>query len=41
MKVSPIFDQWNVNEIIGRFGWTDRLRIAFNRLQSLLNPTSR
>ena len=36
LKVRPISDHGNVNEIIGKFGGADQLRNAVNRLQSLL-----
>ena len=36
LKVRPISDHGNVNEIIGKFGGADQLRTAVNRLQSLL-----
>ena len=35
-KVRPISDHGNVNEIIGKFGGTDQLRNAVNKLQTLL-----
>jgi type I restriction enzyme R subunit len=36
LKVRPISDHGNVNEIIGKFGGADQLRNAVNQLQSLL-----
>jgi type I restriction enzyme R subunit len=36
LKVRPISDHGNVNEIIGKFGGSDQLRNAVNQLQSLL-----
>lgn len=36
LKLPPISDHGNVNEIIGRFGGTDQLRTAVSQLQSLL-----
>jgi type I restriction enzyme R subunit len=36
LKVRPISDHGNVNEIIGKFGGADQLRTAVNQLQSLL-----
>lgn len=36
LKVRPISDHGNVNEIIGKFGGADRLRKAVNQLQALL-----
>ena len=36
LKVRPISDYGNVNEIIGKFGGADQLRIAVSKLQSLL-----
>jgi len=36
LKVSPISQHGNVNEIIGKFGGADQLRDAVNQLQSLL-----
>jgi hypothetical protein len=36
LKVRPISNQENVNEIIGKFGGADQLRNAVNQLQSLL-----
>ncbi|HEY1170331.1 MAG TPA: DEAD/DEAH box helicase family protein [Verrucomicrobiae bacterium] len=36
LKVPPISHYGNVNEIIGRFGGTEKLRSAVNQLQSLL-----
>jgi hypothetical protein len=36
LKVRPISDHGNVNEIIGKFGGADHLRTAVNQLQSLL-----
>jgi type I restriction enzyme R subunit len=39
LKVRPISDHGNVNEIIGKFGGADQLRNAVNQLQSLLYAT--
>ena len=39
LKVRPISDHGNVNEIIGKFGGADQLRNAVNKLQSLLYAT--
>jgi type I restriction enzyme M protein len=39
LKVRPISDHDNVNEIIGKFGGADQLRNAVNQLQSLLYAT--
>lgn len=36
LKVRPISDHGNVNEIVGKFGGADQLRNAVNQLQSLL-----
>jgi type I restriction enzyme R subunit len=36
LKVRPISDHGNVNEIIGKFGVADQLRNAFKQLSSLL-----
>jgi len=36
LKVPPISQRGNVNEIIGKFGGADQLRDAVNRLQTLL-----
>ncbi len=36
LKVRPISDHGNVNEIIGKFGGADQLRTSVNQLQSLL-----
>jgi hypothetical protein len=36
LKVRPISDHGNVNEIIGKFGGADQLRNAVNQLQSPL-----
>ena len=36
LKVPPISQRGNVNEIIGKFGGADQLRTAVNQLQSLL-----
>jgi len=36
LKVRPISDHGNVNEIIGKFGGADQLRNTVNQLQSLL-----
>jgi len=36
LKVRPISDHGDVNEIIGKFGGADQLRNAVNQLQSLL-----
>ena len=36
LKVRPISDHGNVNQIIGKFGGADQLRNAVNQLQSLL-----
>jgi len=36
LKVRPISDRGNVNEIIGKFGGADQLRSAVSRLQTLL-----
>ncbi len=36
LKVPPISQHGNVNEIIGKFGGADQLRSAVNQLQSLL-----
>jgi type I restriction enzyme R subunit len=36
LKVLPISQRGNVNEIIGKFGGADQLRTAVNQLQSLL-----
>jgi type I restriction enzyme R subunit len=36
LKVRPISDHGNVNEIIGKFGGADQLRNAVNQLQALL-----
>jgi type I restriction enzyme R subunit len=36
LKVRPISDHGNVNEIIGKFGGADQLRNAVNQLQPLL-----
>ena len=36
LKVRPISDHGNVNEIIGKFGGADQLRNAVNQLQTLL-----
>ena len=36
LKVPPISQRGNVNEIIGTFGGADQLRNAVNQLQSLL-----
>ncbi len=36
LKVPPISQHGNVNEIIGKFGGADQLRNAVNQLQSLL-----
>jgi len=36
LKVRPISDHGNVNEIIGKFGGADQLRQAVNKLQALL-----
>jgi type I restriction enzyme R subunit len=36
LKVRPISDHGNVNEIIGTFGGADQLRNAVNKLQLLL-----
>jgi type I restriction enzyme R subunit len=39
LKVPPISEHGNVAEIAGRFGGTDQLRNAVNRLQTLLYAT--
>jgi type I restriction enzyme R subunit len=39
LKVRPISDHGNVNEIVGKFGSEDKLRDAVNKLQSLLYAT--
>jgi type I restriction enzyme R subunit len=39
LKVRPISDHGNVNEIVGKFGGADQLRNAVNQLQSLLYAT--
>lgn len=39
LKVPPISQHGNVNEIIGKFGGADQLRTAVNQLQSLLYAT--
>ncbi|MEI7728863.1 MAG: DEAD/DEAH box helicase family protein [Verrucomicrobiota bacterium] len=36
LKVRPISDHGNVNEIIGKFGGTEKLRNAVNQLQELI-----
>jgi len=36
LKVPPISQRGNVNEIIGKFGDAEKLRNAVNQLQSLL-----
>jgi type I restriction enzyme R subunit len=36
MKLPPISERGNVNEIIGKFDGTDQLRNAVKQLQSLL-----
>ena len=36
LKVRPISDHGNVNEIVGKFGGADQLRSAVNKLQKLL-----
>jgi len=36
LKVPPISQRGNVNEIIGKFGGADQLRTAVNQLQTLL-----
>ncbi|OQB90645.1 MAG: hypothetical protein BWX86_02197 [Verrucomicrobia bacterium ADurb.Bin122] len=36
LKVPPISQHGNVNEIVGKFGGADQLRAAVNQLQSLL-----
>ncbi|MBE0545715.1 MAG: hypothetical protein IH623_30655 [Verrucomicrobia bacterium] len=36
LKVPPISQRGNVNEIVGKFGGSDQLRNAVNQLQSLL-----
>jgi type I restriction enzyme R subunit len=36
LKLPPISQHGNVNEIIGKFGGADQLRNAVNQLQSLL-----
>ena len=36
LKVPPISQHGNVNEIVGKFGGADHLRNAVNQLQSLL-----
>ena len=36
LKLPPISDHGNVNEIIGKFGGAGQLRSAVNQLQSLL-----
>jgi type I restriction enzyme R subunit len=36
LKVPPISQHGNVNEIIGKFGGADQLRTAVNQLQTLL-----
>jgi len=35
LKLPPISDRGNVNEIIGKFGGAEQLRNAVNQLQSL------
>jgi type I restriction enzyme R subunit len=37
LKVPPISQHGNVNEIIGTFGGADQLRNAVNQLQTLLD----
>jgi type I restriction enzyme R subunit len=39
LKLQPISEHGSVNEIIGKFGGADQLRIAVNQLQSLLYAT--
>lgn len=39
LKLPPISQRGNVNEIVGKFGGTDRLRAAVNQLQSILYAT--
>ena len=36
LKVPPISERGNVNEIIGKFGGAEKLRVAVNELQALL-----
>jgi type I restriction enzyme R subunit len=36
LKVPPISQHGNVNEIVGRFGGAEQLRSAVNKLQTLL-----
>ena len=39
LKVPPISQRGNVNEIVSKFGGADQLRTAVNQLQSLLYAT--